>query len=64
MVFGRVANGGDDVVHRSRPHDAQRPQLVDAGVGRVELRENVIAANFALHESAQVFFDSLLVWIH
>ena len=64
VILGRVANDRDHVVDRSRPHDAQRPQLVDAGVARVELRENVIAADVALHESAQVFFNSLLVWVH
>ena len=64
MILGRVADGGDDVVERPRPHDAQRPQLVDARVARVELRENVVAADVALQQAAQVFFDSLLVWIH
>ena len=64
MILGRVADRGDHVVDRPRPHDAQRPQLVDAGVAGVELREEVVAADVALQQAAQVFFDSLLVWVH
>jgi hypothetical protein len=64
MIFGGVANNRDYVVHRSGTHDAEGPQLVDTGVGRIELREDVVAANLASHESAQVLFNSLLVWVH
>ena len=64
VVLGRVPDRGDDVVQRSRPHDAQRPNLVDAGVGRVELREEVVAADVALQQAAQVFLDSLVLWVH
>ena len=64
MVFGGVPHGGDDVLDVARPHDAQRPQLVDARVAGVELREQVVAANFALHEAAKILFNSLALCVH
>jgi hypothetical protein len=64
VVLSRVTNDRDHITHRPRPHNSQGPQLVNAGIGGVQLRENIVAANVASHESAQVFFNSLLVWIH
>jgi len=64
VVFGGVADRGNDVVGIARTHNSHRPQLIDARVGGVQLSENVIAADIALYEPAQVFFNSLLVWVH
>jgi hypothetical protein len=64
VVFRRVANRCHDVIDRARPDDPQRPQLVNARIARVQLSENVVAADVALQHAAQVFLNSLLLWIH
>jgi hypothetical protein len=64
VVLGGVTDRGGDIDNGSRPDDTQRAQLVDAGIGGVELREEIVTANFALQKAAQVFLDSLLILIH
>jgi hypothetical protein len=61
LVLGCVANGGDDVGDRARPYNPQRLQLVDARVAGVKLSEQIVAADIAGDEAAEIFLDSLLV---
>ena len=64
IVLCRVLRPWRRRLERSRPHHAERTQLVNAGVGRIELRVEVVAADFASQHAPQVFFDSLVLWVH
>ena len=64
MVLGGIFDAGHDVGQRARANDGQRLDLVDAGVAGVELQEDVVAADVALDESAQVVLDSFPFLIH
>jgi hypothetical protein len=64
VIFACVVYRGDNVGHAPRPHNTERPQLVNARITGVELRENVVAADIALQQTAKIFFDSLLICVH
>lgn len=64
VVFGGVLDAGHDVGQRARPDHGQGPDFVDAGVAGVELQEDVVAADVAFDESAQIVLDSFPVLVH
>jgi hypothetical protein len=64
MVVGGVSDRSYDIRQRSRSNYARWAKLVDASVARVQLREDIITADVALQQTAKIFLDSLLFWIH
>ncbi len=63
-MFGRVLRGHDDVGNRSRSHYPQRHDLIDAGVGSIELRDDFVAQNVTLDVPSQVILYTLPLNIH
>ena len=61
-LLGGIPHGGLHVGQPARPHDAQRPHLIDAGVGGVHLRERIVAMDFAREQAAQVGLNSFALW--
>ena len=61
--FGRVLHARGNVGGRSRTHDAQRPDFIDAPVAGEELAEKVVAPHVARNQPAKVFLNSLALVI-
>jgi hypothetical protein len=64
VIVGSVADRGNDIRQRPRTNYTRWPKLVDAPITCVELREDIVAADIALQQTAKIFLDSLLFWIH
>ena len=54
----------DDVVSPAWIHNAQRPQLIEARIRRVQFERQAIEAEFALDDAGQIFGNSLLLLVH
>ena len=64
LFLRRVFHDGRNVGGGSGPNHGLGFQFVDAGVAGVKLQEDVVAANIAGDQSAQVFLNALPLGIH
>jgi len=64
LICRGILYRGHDVGGMPRPHDAERPHLMDAGVAGIHLREQVIAKDLAGDEAAKVVLDALSRVVH
>ena len=63
VFFGGVLHAGRHVGRRARPDHRQRLDLVDAGVAGEELQEDVVAANLAGDQPAQIVLDAFALLV-
>ncbi len=63
-VFGGILDGRDDIGGRAGANDAERDQLIDAGVGRVELGRFRVAEDVTTDDPPQVVLHSLTFGVH
>jgi hypothetical protein len=63
-MFDRILNAFHDIINTSGTYNAHRRNLVDTGIGSVQLRHQFVAVDLTVDQAAQVGLYALPVNFH